>query len=136
MPRDEDVPTEPRDKCTTRRSRLLPSSMTVDLSVIDTNYLDSLVQMEDIHTRSLSPWDYSFNTDPNRFPFVIAEANCLSFTCVDSDGSESPELISYPIQREIMVLRREQKACDYIYRLETELVTLGCTCVRSIVRYY
>ncbi|XP_063775285.1 interleukin-17A-like [Pseudophryne corroboree] len=125
VPRDEDIPTEPRDRCTTRRSRRLPTSMTVDISVIDASYLGSRMGMEDLHTRSLSPWGYRLNTDPSRFPSVVAEAHCLRFTCVDWDGNESPELISYPIQQEILVLRREQKSCDYTYTLETELVTLG-----------
>ncbi|XP_077149209.1 interleukin-17F-like [Ranitomeya variabilis] len=110
--------------------------MTVDTSLIDSSYMDSSVQMEDIHTRSLSPWEYSLNTDPNRFPFVIAEADCLTFACVDADGHESPDLISFPIQQEVMVLRREQKGCMFSYRLETEVVTLGCTCVTPTTIHY
>ncbi|KAM4041680.1 interleukin-17F-like [Anomaloglossus baeobatrachus] len=110
--------------------------MTVDTSVIDSSYMDSSVQMEDSHSRSLSPWDYSLNKDPNRFPFVIAEADCLTFACVDADGVENPDLISYPIQQEVMVLRREQKGCSFSYRLETEAVTLGCTCISPTRIYF
>ncbi|XP_075719666.1 interleukin-17F-like [Rhinoderma darwinii] len=136
LSKDEQLPLEARDRCPGRRNRRLQTTMTVDISLIDTSYLDSLMEMEDIHTRSLSPWDYSLNTDPNRFPFVIAEANCLTFSCVDADGNQSPDLISSPIQQEMMVLRREQKGCSFSYRLETEVVTLGCTCIRPIVSYY
>ncbi|XP_040285778.1 interleukin-17F-like [Bufo bufo] len=134
--KDEELPLEAKQRCPGRRNRHLPSAMIVDIGLIDTSYLDSLVQMEDIHTRSLSPWEYSLNSDPNRFPFVIAEANCLTFTCADANGNENPALISYPIQQEVMVLCREQKGCSFSYRLETEVVTLGCTCVKPVVSYY
>ncbi|XP_069832052.1 interleukin-17A-like [Dendropsophus ebraccatus] len=134
--RDEELPLEARDRCPGRRNRRLPSSVTVDTSLIDTGYLHSLVRMENIHSRSLSPWDYRLNTDPNRLPFVIPEANCLTFACVDADGNENPDLMSYPIQQEMMVLRREQKGCSFFYRLETEEVTVGCTCATPIVTYY
>ncbi|XP_069830150.1 interleukin-17F-like isoform X2 [Dendropsophus ebraccatus] len=133
---DEELPLEVRQRCPTKRNRRLSTSMMVDISPIDTSYLDRLVEMEDIKTRSISPWEYSLNTDPNRFPFVISEANCLTLTCIDADGNENPDLISYPIQQEMMVLRREQKGCSFSYRLETEEVTVGCTCVTPIVTYY
>ncbi|XP_073529545.1 interleukin-17F-like [Phyllobates terribilis] len=110
--------------------------MTVDISLIDSSSMDGSVQMEDGPTRSLSPWEYSLCTDPNRFPVVIAEADCLTFACVDADGHESPDLISFPIQQEVMVLRREQKGCSFSYRLEGEVVTLGCTCVTPTISYY
>ncbi|KAM3931032.1 interleukin-17F-like [Leptodactylus fuscus] len=134
--RDEEPPLEAKGRCPGRRNRRLPTSMTLDISLIDTNYLDSLVQMEDINSRSLSPWEYSLNTDPNRFPFVISEANCLTFSCVDVDGHDNPELISYPIQQEVLVLRQEQKGCSFSYRLETEVVTVGCTCVTPVLAYH
>ncbi|XP_073442726.1 interleukin-17A-like [Dendrobates tinctorius] len=133
--RDEELETK-QQRCPGRKNRRLPTSVTVDTSLIDSSYKESLVQMEDIHIRSLSPWDYSHNTDPNRFPFVIAEADCLTLACVDADGRESPDLISFPIQQEVMVLRREQKGCSFSYSLETEVVTLGCTCVRPTTIYY
>ncbi|XP_075719926.1 interleukin-17A-like [Rhinoderma darwinii] len=134
--RDEELPLETREKCPGKKNRRLPTTMTVDISLIDPSYLDRLVKMDHIHTRSLSPWDYSLNKDPNRFPSVIAKANCLTYFCVDSDGNQSPHLISSPIQQEMMVLRWEQKGCSFSYRLETEVVTLGCTCIRPIVTYY
>ncbi|XP_075125731.1 interleukin-17A-like [Leptodactylus fuscus] len=134
--RDEGLSIEEKGRCPRRRNRRLPTSMIVDISLIDTSYLDSLAQMADIHIRALSPWEYSLNTDPNRFPFVISEANCLTFSCVDVDGHDNPELISYPIQQEALVLRREQKGCSFSYRLETEVVTVGCTCVTPVLAYH
>ncbi|MEE6511997.1 hypothetical protein FKM82_018903 [Ascaphus truei] len=122
-----------KEKCALKKSRRLPSSMTVDISIIGSSYLESLAEAEGIESRSLAPWDYSLNVDPNRYPRVIAEANCLSSACTDSDGKENPDLTSHPIQQEIMVLRRGQKDCNYIYTLETQLVTLGCTCTRPSV---
>ncbi|XP_073523522.1 interleukin-17F-like, partial [Phyllobates terribilis] len=135
--RGEELPLEGRQRCPGRRNRHLPTSMTVDTSLIDSSSMDGSVQMEDGPTRSLSPWEYSLSTDPNRFPIVIAEADCLTFACVDADGHESPDLISFPIQQEVMVLRRrEQKGCSFSYRLEGEVVTLGCTCVTPTISYY
>ncbi|XP_056419997.1 interleukin-17A-like [Hyla sarda] len=130
---DKELPPESGLRCSGKRNRRLPSSVTVNTSLIEASYMDSLVQMENIRTRSLSPWNYSLNTDPNRFPFVISEANCLHFACVDADGNENPDLISFPLRQKMMVLRREQKSCSFSYRLETVVVTVGCTCVRPMV---
>ncbi|KAG8540972.1 hypothetical protein GDO81_029980, partial [Engystomops pustulosus] len=135
FPENEEHPIEKRLRCPGRRHRRLPTTMTVDLSLIQSRFLESSVVMEDTHSRSLSPWEYSLNTDPHRFPFVISEANCLTFACVDADGNDSPELMSYPIQQEVLVLRREQKGCGFSYRLESEEVTLGCTCVRPRLQH-
>ncbi|KAM4771250.1 interleukin-17F-like [Rhinophrynus dorsalis] len=127
---DREIPSGHQEKCKGKRSRRIPSSMTVDLSVIDTSYLNSLVELVGDESRSLAPWDYSLNVDPNRYPHVISEANCHSLSCTDSDGKVNRDLISLPIQHDMMVLRREQKDCDYVYRLESQRVTLGCTCAR------
>ncbi|KAM5165053.1 interleukin-17F-like [Mantella aurantiaca] len=135
-PRDGNLPPEPTERCMGRRSRRLPISPTVDISAIDGDYLDGLLEDANTNSRSLSPWEYRLSTDPDRFPFVISEADCLTFACVDSEGNEDPDLISYPIQHEMMVLRRQQRDCDYTYSLETQLVTVGCTCVRSLYAYY
>ncbi|XP_053567060.1 interleukin-17F [Bombina bombina] len=130
---ERDFPTDTKERCSPRRSRRLPSSMSVDISAIDTSYQDSLLNMGGTERRSLSPWDYSLTVDPDRFPDIIAEANCLSSVCTDSNGEQVPDLISSPIQHEIMVLRREWKDCDYIYRLKNQLVIVGCTCTRAAV---
>ncbi|XP_053316463.1 interleukin-17A-like [Spea bombifrons] len=116
-------------KCTMKRIRRFPRRMSVNISDTDNDYLSSL--QEDVQSSFLAPWDYSLNMDPNRFPSVISEANCLTLVCVDSDGKENPDLGAHPIHRDILVLRRDERDCDYTYRLETQTVAVGCTCVRT-----
>ncbi|XP_068135094.1 interleukin-17F-like [Hyperolius riggenbachi] len=93
--------------------------------------MDSLLEAVDFNRHSRSPWEYRLNTDPDRYPSVISEADCLTFSC----AGMGPDLFSYPIQQEVMVLRRQQRDCDYTYSLETELVTQGCTCVQALSVY-
>ncbi|XP_069832051.1 interleukin-17F-like [Dendropsophus ebraccatus] len=133
--KDEELPLQARVRCPGRRSHHLPSSVTVDTSLIYTSYLDRFVRMRNIHSRSLSPWDYRINKDPNRIPIMIVEANCLTSGCADTDGNENPSLISYPIQQEMIVLQRKEKGCSFSYRLETVTVTVGCTCVKPFDSY-
>ncbi|KAG8445831.1 hypothetical protein GDO86_010570 [Hymenochirus boettgeri] len=102
--------------------------MTVDISVIDTSYMHSVIATAGIESRSLAPWQYRLDLDPERYPFVIAEANCISSVCTTEE--ENRDLFSIPIEQEILVLRREQKHCGYRYKLEMQRVTLGCTCAR------
>ncbi|XP_063297685.1 interleukin-17F-like [Pelobates fuscus] len=116
-------------RCPGRRLRRPPHRINLDISAVDATSMDDLSEIMDIQSRSLAPWDFSLDMDPNRYPMVISEANCLSSVCTDSSWNENPELISLPIQQDIMVLTREQKDCDYVYKLESKRVTVGCTCV-------
>ncbi|XP_077346474.1 interleukin-17F-like [Lithobates pipiens] len=135
-PKDDHFPLESTKRCAGRKNWHLRTSMTLDASIIDTDYMDSVLEVTDINRRSLSPWEFRLNTDADRFPLEISEADCFTFACIDSEGNEDPDLISYPIQQEMIVLRRQQRDCDYIYSLEMELITVGCTCVRSSYSYY
>ncbi|XP_068135096.1 interleukin-17F-like [Hyperolius riggenbachi] len=135
-PSDDTVPPEPRQRCVGRRSRRPPASANVDISVINTDYMESLLEAMEVNSRSLSPWEYRLNTDPERFPSVISEADCFTFSCEDSEGNADPSLMSHPIQQEVMVLRKHYRDCDYSFTLETELVTVGCTCVSALRAYH
>ncbi|KAM4695281.1 interleukin-17A-like [Discoglossus pictus] len=84
----------------------------------------------DVSKRSLSPWDISLDMDQNRYPHVIVEAKCRHDGCVDSNGNIDLSINSIPIRQEILVLRRELSGCNYIFKLEKKMVTVGCTCVR------
>ncbi|KAM3931036.1 interleukin-17A-like [Leptodactylus fuscus] len=88
-----------------------------------------------IKSRSVSPWEYSSNVDNTRFPAVINEARCLHHGCMDSEGNVDLSMNSVPIRQEILVLRREMRGCVPVYKLDKQLVTVGCTCVRPIIQY-
>uniref|UniRef100_A0A8C5MR93 Uncharacterized protein n=1 Tax=Leptobrachium leishanense TaxID=445787 RepID=A0A8C5MR93_9ANUR len=129
---EQEFPLLPDSKCPGRRVRRLPHKINLDVSVIDTTYIDSLEQILDSQSGSPAPWDFSLNIDPNRYPYVISEANCHSFSCIDSDGTQNPDLTSVPILQDIMVLNKEQRDCAIVFKLETQRVTVGCTCVRPV----
>ncbi|XP_075056584.1 interleukin-17F-like [Mixophyes fleayi] len=84
--------------------------------------------------RSISPWDYSFDVNNNRFPPRIAEAKCLHTGCLDSEGNVDISLNSVPIRQEILVIHREMRGCNPVYKLDKQLVTVGCTCVRPNIQ--
>ncbi|XP_044160488.1 interleukin-17A-like [Bufo gargarizans] len=90
---------------------------------------------DSIKSRSISPWEYSSNVDNNRFPLVINEARCLHHGCLDPEGNVDLSMNSVPIRQEILVLRREMRGCVPVYKLDKQLVTVGCTCVRPITQY-
>ncbi|KAM3931031.1 interleukin-17A-like [Leptodactylus fuscus] len=90
---------------------------------------------DSVRSRSMSPWEYSSNVDNTRFPAVIHEARCLHHGCMDSEGNVDLSMNSVPIRQEILVLRREMRGCVPVYKLDKQLVTVGCTCVRPIIQY-
>jgi len=85
-----------------------------------------------IHHRSLCPWYYKVDHDPNRYPttFLVAVTPC-TLGCVGN-----PHLQCAPITSETTVLKKSQTPeADGSYRFEETLhsVTVGYTCggVRS-----
>ncbi|CAM5131060.1 unnamed protein product [Natator depressus] len=121
------------DDCPLQKDSRFPLSVKVDINISSTKHATKVGH--DVNNRSMSPWDYSINEDPNRFPQVIAQAKCRHYSCVDSTGQEDYSMNSIPIQHEILVLQREQRGCQHTYRLEKQLVTVGCTCARPIIHY-
>uniref|UniRef100_A0A8C3PBS4 Interleukin-17F n=1 Tax=Chrysemys picta bellii TaxID=8478 RepID=A0A8C3PBS4_CHRPI len=121
------------DDCPPQKDARFPLSVKVDISISSTKH--AIKVAHDVSNRSMSPWDYSINEDPNRFPQVIAQAKCRHYSCVDSTGQQDYSMNSIPIQQEILVLQRERRGCQHTYRLEKQLVTVGCTCARPIIHY-
>ncbi|KAG9344766.1 hypothetical protein JZ751_010453 [Albula glossodonta] len=79
---------------------------------------------------SLSPWNYSYIHDDNLFPSRIAQAECLSTSCLDYKGWNDQDLESKPIHHQILVLRRiKGRGKKNIFRLESRTIRVGCTCV-------
>ncbi|KAM4040943.1 interleukin-17A-like [Anomaloglossus baeobatrachus] len=88
---------------------------------------------DDIRQRSLSPWRYRQDKDENRHPTIINEAVCDHDWCLDSDGNKDLSKNSVPITYNMLVLRREVANCQKNFRLELQLVTVGCTCSKPII---
>ncbi|KAM3870058.1 interleukin-17C [Diretmus argenteus] len=94
-------------------------------------------QSVDIKSRSLSPWRYISNTEEDRFPPTIAEAECLCEGCImtmkDAPREESFAYNSVPITQHRVVLRRKLCEDKKRYRLVPENinVAVGCTCVKA-----
>ncbi|XP_042313948.1 interleukin-17F-like, partial [Sceloporus undulatus] len=104
---------------------------------IRTGRIESVKIHPNVRNKSLSPWDYRINEDPNRFPHVIAEAKCRHDVCLDFTGRALYHgMNSVPIQQEILVLKRKQIGCQQTYSLEKQLVTVGCTCIIPTIIAY
>ncbi|XP_008640070.1 PREDICTED: interleukin-17F [Corvus brachyrhynchos] len=119
--------------CLNQKDPKYPTTVKVDIRISSSDPAFRMVH--DIRNRSLAPWDYSLDDDPNRFPRVIADARCRLSGCVSPLGQEDHSLNSVPIKQEILVLRREQRGCLPSYRLEKRVITVGCTCVTPVIQH-
>ncbi|NXJ66568.1 IL17F protein, partial [Rostratula benghalensis] len=122
-----------REGCLNQKDLKFPTTVKVDIRISNSDHAFGMVH--DIRNRSLAPWDYRLDEDPNRFPQVIAEAKCRLSGCVNPLGQEDHSLNSVPIRQEILVLRREQRGCLPTYRLEKKVITVGCTCAAPVIHY-
>ncbi|NXA52580.1 IL17F protein, partial [Nothocercus julius] len=120
-------------RCLTTKDSQFPQAVKVNISIISIN--QNTKMSADVSNRSLAPWDYRINKDPNRFPQVIADAKCRHTSCVDMAGQLDYSGSSVPIHQEILVLRREQRGCHHSYWLEKKMITVGCTCVHPIIQH-
>ncbi|XP_028253312.1 interleukin 17a/f3 [Parambassis ranga] len=90
---------------------------------------------------SLSPWTYIESDVISRLPRKISQAQCLTKHCLSLQGEgEDAALDAKPITYQVLVLHRvmRQKAKKkaknkYDFRLGTEMITVGCTCVRPSI---
>ncbi|KFQ99216.1 Interleukin-17F, partial [Nipponia nippon] len=119
--------------CLNQKDLKFPTTVKVDIRISHSDHAFRMVH--DVRNRSLAPWDYRLDEDPNRFPQVIADAKCRLSGCVNSLGQEDHSLNSVPIQQEILVLRREQQGCLPTYRLEKKVITVGCTCATPVIHH-
>ncbi|NXI72817.1 IL17F protein, partial [Anseranas semipalmata] len=121
------------EDCQNQKDLQFPTVVKVDIRISSSD--PAFRMIHDIRNRSLAPWDYRLDEDPNRFPQVIADAQCRLSGCVNPLGQEDRSLNSIPIKQEILVLRREQRGCLPTYRLEKKVITVGCTCAAPVVRH-
>ncbi|NXC52712.1 IL17F protein, partial [Aleadryas rufinucha] len=119
--------------CPNQKDPKFPTTVKVDIRISSSDRAFRMVH--DVRNRSLAPWDYRLDEDPNRFPRVIADARCRLSGCVSPLGQEDHGLNSVPIKQEILVLRREQRGCVPSYRLEKRVITVGCTCVTPVIQH-
>ncbi|XP_009975546.1 PREDICTED: interleukin-17F-like [Tauraco erythrolophus] len=121
------------EDCLKQKDLKFPTTVKVDIRISNSDHAFRMVH--DVRNRSLAPWDYRLDKDPNRFPQVIADAECRLSGCVNPLGQEDHSLNSVPIQQEILVLRREQRGCLPTYRLEKKVITVGCTCATPVIHH-
>ncbi|GAA6233907.1 interleukin-17F-like [Lates japonicus] len=98
-----------------------------------------------IANMSLSPWMYRDSYMASRFPSRISHAQCLTSSCLSLRGEgEDAALEAKPIYYQVLVLYRVPKQQQnnkggrkarnkYVFRLRTEVIPVGCTCVRPSV---
>ncbi|NWU82180.1 IL17F protein, partial [Onychorhynchus coronatus] len=123
-----------REDCLNQKDLKFSTAVEVNIRISKSHHAFRMVH--DIRNRSLAPWDYRLDEDPNRFPQVIADAQCRLSGCVSPLGLEDHSLNSVPIKQEILVLRREQQGCRPTYRLEKRIITVGCTCVTPVIHHH
>ncbi|XP_059212967.1 interleukin 17a/f3 [Centropristis striata] len=98
-----------------------------------------------VASMSLTPWTYRDSCVLSRLPQRISHAQCLTNSCLSlQGGGEDVALVAKPIYYEVLVLHRvprrdnkggkkKKKNTKYDFRLGTEVITVGCTCVRPSV---
>ncbi|XP_053192632.1 interleukin 17a/f3 [Scomber japonicus] len=98
-----------------------------------------------ISNMSLSPWNYSYTTVESRLPRRISHAQCLTSGCLSLQGEgEDLALEAKPIYYQVLVLHRvprkeknnkegKKSRRKYDLKLGTEVISVGCTCVRPSV---
>ncbi|NWI26270.1 IL17F protein, partial [Sula dactylatra] len=121
------------EDCLNQKDLKFPTTVKVDIRIGSSDHGFRMVH--DVRNRSLAPWDFRLDEDPNRFPQVIADAKCRLSGCVNPLGQEDHSLNSVPIQQEILVLRREQRGCLPIFYLEKKVITVGCTCAAPVIHH-
>ncbi|XP_006824800.1 uncharacterized protein LOC102809080, partial [Saccoglossus kowalevskii] len=90
----------------------------------------------DIAARSLCPWTYTIDSDPDRFPKVMAVASCRCKDCIDASvrGGLSVVNTCETVTYLVRVLKRT--GCRdgfYQYKFAWEHVPVACVCVRPKV---
>ncbi|XP_076027029.1 interleukin 17a/f3 [Genypterus blacodes] len=123
-------------------------------------FLDTMLQPQmatvpasNIANMSLSPWTYRESCDDSRFPRQMLHAQCLTTGCLSpqggdaggGEGEEDMSLEAKPIYYQVLVLHKVQKhkgskrtgerKRKYHLQLGTEVITVGCTCVRPSVAH-
>ncbi|KAL6096264.1 uncharacterized protein ACO6RY_10006 [Pungitius sinensis] len=120
-------------------SRLAGTSMRL---VLDSSVRPQLGRSSSsIANMSLSPWTYRESCVESRLPRQIFHAVCLTSGCLSlHGGGEDASLEAKPIYHQVLVLHKtltprsgNSSRRRYSLRLGTEVIPVGCTCVRPSV---
>nr|QRW33323.1 Interleckin-17A/F3 [Lateolabrax maculatus] len=116
--------------------------------VLDPSLLPEIASMSGstMANMSLSPWAYRDSCVESRLPRRISHAQCLTSGCLSlRGGGEDAALVAKPINYQVLVLHRvprhskiagRKARTKYDFQLGTEVITVGCTCVRpSVIRH-
>ncbi len=77
------------------------------------------------HYRSVCPWEFTIDTDRNRYPDAIpVVSKCLCDTCINSTGPHKCQLV----YNRLPVLRITEKCVDGLYVLEPSWVEVPVAC--------
>ena len=76
-----------------------------------------------LHSRTLCPWEYVLDTDPNRFPPVLTMAKCKCVRCFDNYTCK-------PVLYSINVLHKQCINGSNKWVRRTQLISVACTCSR------
>lgn len=139
-----------------KRDQTLPgqqrSKQTSVALILDPKLMDTPANSgQSSYNRSLTPWRYRQTYEEDRLPQRLSQAECMWSYCESALGGEEVGLESKPIYYQTLVLRRvlsnrskggkrmkkarkvgkkvKKNKEKYVYRLESEIVTVGCTCV-------
>ncbi|XP_019619674.1 PREDICTED: serine/arginine repetitive matrix protein 5-like [Branchiostoma belcheri] len=85
-----------------------------------------------LNVRSVCPWSYYVDHDPDRFPYDILQARCRCIACLDTTTNrQNYNYVCVPVTIQKLVSRRKKKKSGrgYRYRNEWVNVAVGCTCV-------
>uniref|UniRef100_A0A3Q0T5Y2 Uncharacterized protein n=1 Tax=Amphilophus citrinellus TaxID=61819 RepID=A0A3Q0T5Y2_AMPCI len=82
-----------------------------------------------INSRSLSPWKWKANTEENRIPGTLWEAECSTSFCSSSIPGQKDQhnLNSVPVYQDVLVLTSQTGG--RCYKASFRSVAVGCTCV-------
>uniref|UniRef100_A0A8C5WKM0 Uncharacterized protein n=1 Tax=Leptobrachium leishanense TaxID=445787 RepID=A0A8C5WKM0_9ANUR len=83
-----------------------------------------------IQDRSISPWSYRYNEDPDRYPQKIPEAYCLCKGCVSLHNKQTTSMVSEPFFKEVMVLVKTSKCKreKVVYKHRSIKIAQFCIC--------
>nr|XP_039266357.1 uncharacterized protein LOC120341864 [Styela clava] len=99
-----------------------------DMDCPTLNKQDLSSNAKEMRKRSLAPFVYKPDFNPNRFPKLVLHGVCLCSGCIDlTTGRETLSLSSLAITGNVTVFYKEAGAMGYTKREEP--IPIGCTCV-------
>ncbi|KAJ8040214.1 Interleukin-17D [Holothuria leucospilota] len=86
-----------------------------------------------VNARSMCPWHYKIDFQPQRFPTTLALAKCNCGSCLDPFTNEiRDDLTCQPIFYKIKVLRKVGCTDGFFkYELHEQEIPVACACMRN-----